>query len=281
MGFSAGVDAFSSLKDHLLDPEIFDEDRITHLVFSSVGQAGYGPNAPRRAEERFDRVSRATKNLGLPLLHVTSNGAEFYPPEYDSRLNWIGTLTLRNSAVPLLLQAGIRRFLFSSSHSWEDLRIGPTKDMTIGDPVLLPALSTERIDLISVGAEYTRVEKTMAIGGLPLAQEFLDVCIMVGDDVNCSKCEKCLRTILTLELLGKLDEFSERFDLEEYRKHRTHFIARVMTERRSLYHLEIKELLKETRFPIPPAARLEAALLRIWRLVPHALRRRLRGLPAK
>jgi len=279
MGFSCGVDAFSALRDHFLGPDIDEEDRITHLVFCHLGHSGYGRGAPHRAEERWSRAARAAERLGLPLLRVDSNGPDFYPREYDSRLNWMATLTLRFSAVPLLLQAGMRRFLCSSSHSWEDLRIGPTYDMTIGEPVLLPALGTERVDLVSVGAEYTRVEKTKAIGGIPLAQDFLDVCIMVGDDVNCSRCEKCLRTILTLELLGRLDGFSRRFDMGEYRKHRTDFIARVLAERTSPYHLEIRELLRGQNSPVPLSARLKAALLRVWRLVPHDLRRRLRGLP--
>lgn len=277
-GFSCGVDAFSAIQDHLLRQDIRVEDRITHFVFSNVGQAGYGENAPVRAEERWQRVKRAAEELGLPILHVNSNAPEFYPPEYDARLNWIGALTLRNSAVPLLLQAGVRRFLFASSHSWRDVRVGPTEDMTEADPILLPALSTERVELSAVGTEYTRVEKTRAIAGMPNAQRYLDVCIMEGGDTNCSKCEKCLRTLLTLELLGQLHAFESRFDLGVYRLHRKGFIARVLAEREDLLHLEIQDLMDGSGAPLPASARTIAILLRIWRVVPHSLRRRLPGL---
>lgn len=278
MGFSCGVDAFAAVLDHLLDEDIREEDRISHFVFSNVGQAGYGEKAPVRAEERWQRVSRAAREMDRPLLRVNSNAAEFYSAMYDARLNWIAALTLRNAAVPLLLQAGIRRFLFASSHSWKDVRVGPTKDMTVADPILLPALGTERVELSPVGTEFTRVEKTRAIAGMPTAQQYLDVCIMVGEDTNCSECEKCLRTILTLELLGRLDDFRTRFDLEVYRRHRTTFMARVLAERKAMYHLEIQSLMRESRATLPASARIKAGLLRIWRIVPHHLRRRLRGM---
>jgi hypothetical protein len=124
------------------------------------------------------------------------------------------------------------------------------------------------------------VEKTRAVADMPLARKYLDVCIMEGGNINCSKCEKCLRTILTLELLGRLDEFNSRFDLGAYRRGRIGFIARVLTEREDLFHLEIQDLIRKSGASLPASARILALLLRIWRIIPHGFRRRLRGLPA-
>jgi hypothetical protein len=280
-GFSCGVDSLSAIRDHLLSEHIPQKDRVTHLLFSHVGHHGYGGQVDVRVAERWERVKKATTELGLPIGRVYSNTPEFYPHRHDSRLKWAAALTVRNSAVPLLLQSGVRRFLFASSHEWKTISVGPTQDMTEADPILLPALSTERIELCAVGTEYTRVEKTRLIADMPLAQRYLDVCIMEGGESNCSRCEKCLRTILTLELLGKLEEFEDRFDLEEYRKRRIDFLSLVLTEGEKPFHLEITEFIREHRLPIPIQARARATLRRAWRVIPHGARRRIRGLPAQ
>ncbi len=143
-GFSCGVDSFSAIQDHLLSETISDRDRVTHLLFSHIGHHGYGGDIDTRVAERWERVRKASGELGLPIVRVYSNTPEFYPQEYDSQLKWAAALTLRNSAVPLLLQSGVRRFLFASSHAWRDIHVGPTRDMTFADPILLPVMGTER-----------------------------------------------------------------------------------------------------------------------------------------
>lgn len=57
------------------------------------------------------------------------------------------------------------------------------------------------------------------IAGWDIAQKHLNVCIVPENGVhNCSCCSKCMRTLMPLEAMGKLDEFSEVFDLDVYRK---------------------------------------------------------------
>jgi hypothetical protein len=279
-GFSCGVDSFSALKDHLLSDVFPVEDRVTHLLFSHVGHHGYGPEVNERAERRWQRIRAGAEDLGLPMVKVASNTPAFYSDDHDSRLNWAAILTVRNSAVPLFLQNGVRRFLHASSHAWSDIGVFPTRDMTKADPILLPALGTERTELCAVGTEHTRVEKTRRISDLDLARRYLDVCIMDGDR-NCSRCEKCLRTILTLDLLGTLDRFQDRFDLDEYRRNRDRFTAQVITERENVFHTEIRELMKDVRFRPSLTARGWVALTRGWRALPRGLRRALRRPPRR
>lgn len=275
-GFSCGVDSFSALQDHLLESEIPEADRVTHLLFSHVGHHGYGKEVDERAEERWRLIRGASQDVGLPLLRVHSNTPKFYSSRYNARLNWMATMTVRNAAVPLLLQNGVRRFLQASTHDWRGVRVEESTDMTLADPILLPALGTERTELCSVGTEYTRVEKTRRISSLPLARRHLDVCIMEGH-TNCSKCEKCLRTLITLDLLGVLEEFADRFDLTVYRRHKSSFLARVLAERRNPLHLEIQDLIRESGPRLSAKVRLEAAALLAWRWVPQGLRRGIRG----
>lgn len=274
-GFSCGVDSLSALQDHFESDAYGPDNRVTHLLFAHIGHHGYGAEVDLRAEQRWQRMQRGAAELGLPMLRVTSNTPEFYPPEYNSRLAWAAALTLRNSAVPLLLQSGVRRFLFASSHSWQAVGAFATNDMTLADPILLPALSTERTELAAVGSEYTRVEKTRRIARMPLARTALDVCIMDGHG-NCTRCEKCLRTALTLELLGELPAFSARFDLTEYARRRDGFLAHVLAERDYDFLLEIQELIREQRLPMSLGVQGRAALIRAWRSLPRGVRTALR-----
>jgi len=274
-GFSCGVDSLSALQDHLLSDLFPVEDRVTHLLFSHVGHHGYGPEVDERAERRWQRIRKGAEDLGLPMVKVVSNTPDFYSEVHNSRLNWASILTIRNSAVPLFLQKGVGRFLLASSHGWSDIGVFPTRDMTKADPILLPALSTERTELCAVGTEYTRVEKTRRISDLDLARKYLDVCIMDGER-NCSECEKCLRTLLTLDLLGMVGDFRDCFDLEKYRRNRDRFTAQVMTERENAYHAEIRELMRDVGFRPSLKARGWIALTRSWRALPRGVRTALR-----
>lgn len=279
-GFSCGVDSLSAVQDHFLDKTKPAEERVTHLLFSHVGHHGTGHDVHEIADKRGARVREAAQALGLPLVRVYSNTPEFYTKRYDDRLAWISLLTLRNSSVPLLLQNGIRRYLAGSSHPWATIGVGPTHDMTKADPILLPALGTERTELVPVGTEYTRVEKTRRIADMELALEFLDVCIMEGGH-NCTRCEKCLRTALTLDLIGSLERFQDRFNLEEYRRQRDDFTARVVAERKNSLHFEIQDLMAEEGFKKPLKVSGKAALLDAWRILPVDFRRKLRGRPKR
>ena len=277
-GFSCGVDSLSVIQDHFLNPGIADQEKVTHLLFSHVGHHGHGHDVHEIAENRYRRVKGGAELLGLPLLRVTSNTPDFYTKQYNARMNWLATMVVRNSSVPLLLQGGIRRFLVGSSNEWSSIGVFPTTDMTTADPILLPALGTERTEICGLGHEYTRVEKTRRITELELARNYLDVCIMEGHR-NCSRCEKCLRTQLTLELLGELEAFSGRFDAEVYQRHRDEFIARVWVDRGKRFHDELRELMGEVGFSPPLRAKTFSWLLRGWRLVPEGLRRRMKGVP--
>lgn len=274
-GFSCGVDSLSALHDHYWGEKSPASDRVTHLLFSHVGHHGYGPEVDARAEQRWQRMQAGAKSLGLPIVRVSSNTPAFYPAAHDSPLRWAAALTLRNSAVPLALQGGVRRFLFASSHSWAEVGVFPTNDMTKADPILLPALSTERVELCAVGTEYTRVEKTRQIAAMPLAQSALDVCIMDGDG-NCTRCEKCLRTALTLDVLGVLPAFSTRFDLNVYQHLREGFIAQVLAERNYSFLIEIQDAMRASNYPVPSRARARAQLLSAWRALPEGIRRTIR-----
>jgi hypothetical protein len=96
------------------------------------------------------------------------------------------------------------------------------RDLDVGeycDPILLPLLSTESMELVADGVQYTRIQKTLRITNYNPAREYLNVC--VGGDsthANCSVCGKCCRTLMTLKSAGIVDQFSHLFDVQKYTK---------------------------------------------------------------
>lgn len=278
-GLSCGIDFFASIADHLLDPEVPARFRVTHFVFNHLGQHGGGPDLAARVESRWQRAQDVAGELGLPVGRVDSNAPEFYPSHDFSPLNWAATLTVRSAAVPLLLQSGVRRFFFAGSNEWQSVRVRNTKYQSDADPILLPALSTENVDVLSVGVERTRVEKTYQVAQLSLASRYLDVCNVHGRGENCSRCEKCVRTAFTLDALGHLEAFRNRFDLDTFRRHRDGFLVRALAEKEFRLHAELRDLVRKQRVPLPKHILLGSTLLRCWRWIPHGLRRKIRRIP--
>jgi hypothetical protein len=262
-GFSAGVDSFSVLNDHFFQKTVSGY-QLTHLLFNNVGS--HGDHAPLRFfNDRFSRIKRMAAEIGLPCIKVNSNLHDFYPKWMSFRQ----THTPRNMSVGLLLQKGIGRWLYASSYQHEQQHVAPSDDSAYADMVTLPLLSTDTFDAFSAGGEYSRVEKTLQIVDNPFAQRYLDVCAL-RSDTNCSHCWKCLRTLLTLEIAGKIDKFSEVFDLDVYEQRRIFYISRVLRSREALPR-EIVAFAqqKDFRFPrksrlLPPIAFLPQEF--IWKL---------------
>ncbi|HOW96379.1 MAG TPA: hypothetical protein P5567_10245 [Kiritimatiellia bacterium] len=264
--FSGGIDSFCVLADHhyARPPEGF---RITHLLFSRTG--AFGEAGDRVMWERCERLRGHAERMGLPLVRVNSNVAEFYRPGLGNLL----THTQRNVSVGHALQGGIGRFLYAAGFSYADLRLDPTYTMAHADAVTLPLLSTDRLDTISAGGEYTRVEKTLKVAGIPDTWTSLNVCAGLASAGNCSTCWKCLRTLLTLDIGGVLDRYAAVFDLAAYRRRRNSFIGKVWSSRESL-HREIVGLARQRNWRRPLSSRFYRWLwLPLNRLNELALRR--------
>jgi hypothetical protein len=71
-----------------------------------------------------------------------------------------------------------------------------------------PLWSSDRLEVVHVGAELKRSDKLRAIAGEPLVRRHLRVCWEnLAPEGNCSRCEKCLRTRLLLADMGELENF--------------------------------------------------------------------------
>jgi hypothetical protein len=244
-GFSGGIDSYCVVADHLLT-DCSPHYRLTHLLYNDVGAHG----APGKFDFYFDKISKAAAPLGLPIIKVASNLADFYPahPTFQQ------THTFRNAAVALLLQGGIGKFLYASTYQYADLKFAPSNDIAFADAAAVPLLSTESIETVSAGSEHTRVGKTLIVSQHPETYQTLDVCTGEDHSKNCSTCFKCMRTMLTLDIAGKLNRYRDAFDLEKYRANRAWYIGHVLAAD-DPFSREIADFMRRENFPIPLASR--------------------------
>lgn len=254
-GFSGGVDSFCVLADYWYSPPC-PAFRITHLLYHNVGS--HGVRGRELFTERFERLRPFAEELGLPFVAVDSNLDEFYKV---TRLSFQQTHTVRNVSAALALQGGIGKYLYASAFAYPLCFVGKTYDIAYADPILLPLLSTEVLEPISVGGEYSRVEKTLRVANIPDSYLWLDVCARGTNAGNCSTCWKCLRTELTLEIAGKLDLYRRVFDLRGYQRRRAYYIGQVLSKHDPLV-LEIRDFAKANDFRFPLRSRVFADMLR-------------------
>lgn len=229
-GFSGGVDSFWVVARHI-GSDVPIGTRLTHLLSNNVGSSGRGVAGRALWARRAGRVRLVADSLGLPLVTVDSNLADFH------RTTFPRSHSLRNMAVALLLQAGIDRFLLAGTFEFPDIRIRQGGDSAHVEPVLIPLLSTGSLRAVSVGGSTGRVGRTREVAAFPASWTALDVCISSTPPptgpVNCSRCWKCLRTLVTLDAIGELDRYTEVFDLGVHRAHRRTYVLS-MTRRKAL-----------------------------------------------
>lgn len=254
-GFSCGIDSHCVIADHFLG-EVPSTYRLTHLVFFNVGSHGEGERGARLFEARHARVAPAAERLGLPLVKLDSNLGSWYEP-FGNALDFDQTSTVRNVSAALVLQRGIRRYMLAGSVAYPDITAGLTHSNAYSDPIGMPMLSTDSLDAMSVGSEYTRVQKTLRVASIVQSHDNLDVCTDPDTAGNCSACWKCLRTMLTLDIAGLLPTYAAVFDLAAYARRRDRFLREVLVSDEPLYR-EIVQFARERGYAFPLSTRLLA-----------------------
>ena len=243
-GFSGGVDSFCTFFDYLVNNKLANY-RITHLLFTNVGSHGeWGGSAARNLfNQRYDILKSFAKEMGLEFIKVDSNLSEFL------QFNFPQSHSPRNLSSVLLFQKLLSKYYYSGGVRYRDCFIGPANDIAYSEPANVHLLSTETLECISVGSQYSRVEKTMKVCELESSYKWLNVCWFPDTKGgNCSVCHKCCRTLLSLEILGKLEKYRNVFDLDKYRKVRNGYVRHILRNRDSPLHREIIECAKKVGF---------------------------------
>lgn len=255
-GFSCGVDSLSTLYTNYVKVE--DESlKVNCLLNFNCGQHGkYGEDKTIKLwENRVELHREAREELGLPIILVDSNLHAFYT--YTDELPFEQIEVLGVIGCILSVQKGVRRYIMANCMTYDELlTFGITnknRDLnSYTDPLLLQLFSTERIEIVVDGCEFTRAEKLERIRDWDIAQKHLDVCIDIeGDGRNCSLCPKCMRTLLLLDSMGEIDKFRDVFDVDKFRKGRRIGIAELVLAGRGLDGAAFEYMRKQGVY-IPP-----------------------------
>ncbi len=252
-GFSGGIDAFTTIYEHFVQPTP-KEFKLTHLFFFNVGAHGIPHNQEeleaidKKFHARYEKLKPYPQELGLDFIPVNSNLHLYHPWGH------LETCTFATISAVMFLQNGIGGYyLASSGHPYQQLwhYLGvPNRPDDLGmlNLLLLPWMSTESLKLMDDGTLYDRSQKTELIADYEPTTRHLNVCYNHDTiDTNCSICGKCCRTLLTLELLGKLDNFRHIFDIDKYRQEaRRRYIAEVIVnEDKEMFHKHVMDLARK------------------------------------
>ena len=225
-GMSGGVDSLYTLHCYGSD-DAPEGMRLTHLTYYT-GNFLY-PLHPdsrdnqtlfrieeRRAAPIIQTARQKAQLAGLPFILTNSNlDADYY------RGGIIYTAMYRYAAYSLALEHLHGVYISSSSgHAhevYEASLFSPTQHY---EDLLCDCLRTETFRYTS-SDQASRVDKLRVLADDEGAQQFIAVCFVpLEDGRNCGECYGCWKTMVTLDLLGKLDLFSETFDVPQYQRNR-------------------------------------------------------------
>lgn len=253
-GISCGVDSLSTIYDHFVKED--DEDyKINALFLFNCGTHGdyENPKTYELYENRYKLNKRAADEMRLPVYQVNSNLHAF--------THKIGELRVGHFAIwscVLALEKTINKYFVSSAYEYEEIKSFSkyAKDCAMAEfceSYLIPLVRTERLEMIVDGCQYRRTQKTENISDWEIAKKYLNVCVNTEDGSNCSKCSKCMRTLISLDAMGKLDKFSDVFDLHVYRKNvyknKLYFKA---NKKRTGFAKDIVDYCKSKDYTMPP-----------------------------
>lgn len=268
-GCSLGVDSLSAILGGL-DENCPDGYKITMLTHFNIGSySDVFDKAHASFEKALVRVGEFAETVNLPLLPVESNMGLLF-----GGYNFNQCVTTRLISTVLSLQKLFRKYSIASCTSFEHFSFD-NKVVEHCVQILAPLLSTESTEIFVSDGGKSRVRKTELIADHPLSKRFLDVCwreFLVnkyGNEayydsgkLNCSRCDKCKRTMMALDLLGKLDGYSDVFDVNYWKKVRTRYVGHILSWRKKdSFMNELWNLMKEKNFKIPLVSRLYAFLI--------------------
>jgi hypothetical protein len=232
-GLSGGVDSLYTVFTH--DNHKLEDFKLTHLLFTDLPATH--ESCPEDTSEFIETNMRQLKPLAeeiaLPLIVVRTNlDVNFGIDETVHTRHGIvrnsGLFPLKYCSLAIALSNLIGKYYFSSGVDVEHFTIHPNPyDAAYYDTFNMAVLSTPSLAFYSTGSEISRLGKTERIAEYPVARRFLSVC---ADNTgkNCGRCKKCVRTQMDLFAIGKLENFSEVFHVESFKKNYSWYLARTL-----------------------------------------------------
>ncbi len=261
MAMSGGIDSMHLARHRILAPDVPEPLQVRLLVHHHVGAHG---DDDRVFEEQFSHARRIADRLGLPIVGTRCSLTAAF-----RGMRHIHAVTTRNLAASLALD-----HLFTAFHYASTEPIGERPQMSeiggasILDATLLPLFNTTRTVWLPFGGDTTRLRKTAEVIFDDRLCGDLLVCIRGfrrdRAALNCGRCYKCARVLLQAEADGRFDAVAGTFDVEGYRRGKSHSILRLLRWSlgfsRNDNEIDLVKHLHTRRYPFPAWARPGVAL---------------------
>ena len=264
------VDTFDPFAVALLVPAML---RVRVLVHHHVGAHGDDDEV---FEEQYAHARRVADRLGLPLVGTRCSLTEAY-----RGMPFIHSVTTRNVAASMAVDHLFTAFHFASTEPiGERPRMDGIGGISILDPLLLPLFNTTRCVWLPFGGDATRLRKTAEV----IADDRLcgDLLVCVRGfrrdrrNLNCGRCYKCARVLLQAEADGRLAAVAGTFDMDAFRRGRTHSFLRLLRSSlgptRNVNEIDLLKYLHERRYRFPAWMRPGVALALALHGTRHSLR---------
>lgn len=258
-GISCGIDSSVTIYDNFIN-ETDPNFRINSLFFFNSGTHGNFEDeaSHKRFRDRAALNQASAEELGLPMYLLNSNFHAFTHKVGERKMGYLSFYSCM-----LSLQRYIKRYYSSSNFSYDEIarfsKQSRNFDMAeYAESFMLHLISTENLELVIDGCQYTRKEKLERISDWGYAQRHLNVCTSTKTDDahNCSHCRKCAGALLTLEAMGKQDQFKKVFDWEVWRKNRFRwkcwFLSNYKKNRADGLDTALIDYLREQGVALPP-----------------------------
>lgn len=248
-GFSAGVDSFHAILSNYNSK--YTAHNVTHLLLCVNGAAStgmYEALSTRWFTEMMEKIEPLAEKLHLKLIGVKSN---------IDLLSLHRTILKGGDSLVTSSFVHALRKLFGTYY-WASAYRADVVDFSDCDggymePLLLPWVSVRGLQFYHAGSECNRLEKVKLIADNSVVQKGLSVC---GNSHNCGRCVKCLRTMAELYSINKLDNFSEVFPVEDYKKHFVFRLANELAIDHPPFTTDILNSMKENNVKVPIRAYL-------------------------
>jgi hypothetical protein len=212
-GISLGLDSFTTIAEHYNTK--YGNLNLTHLFTFNNGVVGgfyQKNNWDFVASKIFKNEQKVCEELGLPLVQVNTNLHSLYKTRVDFYATyWLSMMVLSMNKLISTY------FISSNGEDFSQFKCVDTiaQDCATYDFLIIYAFSTNGLRLLSGGGEKDRMEKMQVVSEFPLGRKYLQSCLT--QYYNCMRCQKCKRNLVTMDALGKLEEFSEVYDIAYYR----------------------------------------------------------------
>lgn len=255
-GISCGVDSLYTVKEYSVDT--YPNMKLTHLFIAPANKELWNnldQDVTLRQwvdshEAQFDRMKIVSDALGVPLLKMYNNyvwyicktgrGQKLYKHVYLH--------TFLTISMVLTLKKLWNIYYFSSASPFTTFTLEDNATLQTGryDLLTMHALTTPDFFIYSGGVKANRIRKTIELLDFDLAKQVLHPCD-TRDSQNCSEptCAKCLRALLTYDAYDRLDEVTELFDVERYRREKDKYFTRLVIRKKNPYMKDLYAMLSE------------------------------------